>query len=183
MRKVERSDIVDFQTYGDQREATRAHVLEVKRPRRVHVGDHLTFLFENTDTVRYQIQEMMRTEHIAREADIEREIATYNTLLGQSGELGCTLLVEIDDRDTRAQRLREWRDLPEHVYIRCDDDSRVRAQYDKAQVDADKISAVQYLKFPIGKRRPVAIGVDLPVLTGETILTPDQQAALVADLA
>ena len=59
----------------------------------------------------------------------------------------------------------------------------MRAQYDKAQVDADKISAVQYLKFPIGKRRPVAIGVDLPVLTGETILTPDQQAALVADLA
>jgi uncharacterized protein DUF3501 len=182
MRKVDRSDIVDYQTYGDQRDATRAHVLDVKRPRRVHVGEHLTFLFENTETVRYQIQEMMRAEHIAREADIEREIATYNTLLGDAGELGCTLLVEIDDRDERMRRLREWRDLPRHVYIRCDDDSRVPARFDQAQVDPDKISAVQYLKFPLGDKRPLAVGTDLPGLTVETVLTPEQQAALLEDL-
>jgi hypothetical protein len=183
MRKVVRSEIVDYQTYGDIRDERRTAILEVKRPRRVHVGMHLTFLFETTDTVRYQIQEMMRTERIAREADIEREIATYNTLLGDSGELGCTLLVEIDDREERMRLLRAWLGLPQHLYVRCEDGTRVRPTFDAAQVGDEKISAVQYLKFPVGNRRPVAVGSDLPALTIEATLTPEQQAALIADLA
>jgi hypothetical protein len=183
MRKVQRSEIVDYQTYGDNREATRAAMLAIKGPRRVHVGPHLTFLFETTATMRYQIQEMMRAERIAREADIQREIDAYNAVLGDHGELGCTLLVEIDDRDERILRLREWRGLPDHLYLRCDDGTRVRPTYDRAQVDDEKISAVQYLKFPVGARRPVALGSDLPALSVEAVLTPKQQAALIEDLA
>ena len=64
MRKVQRSEIVDYQTYNDRRTDLRPHILAIKGPRRIHVGPHLTFLFENADTIRYQIQEMMRTERI-----------------------------------------------------------------------------------------------------------------------
>lgn len=182
MRKVDRDEIVDYQTYADARERTRQAIMEVKRVRRVHVGDSLTFLFENTDTIRYQIQEMMRVERIVREVDIRQEIDTYNALLGDAGELGCCLLVEIDDRSEREQALRRWRALPEHVYIRCDDGTKVRARYDRAQVEDDRISSVQYLKFAVGDRRPVAVGCDLPEMTVDTPLDPEQQAAMEADL-
>jgi len=125
----------------------------------------------------------MLAEKIVKEADIRHEIETYNALLGDDGELGCTLLVGVQDAAERALRLREWRELPDHVYVRCHDGSRVDAVYDRAQIDEEKISAVQYLKFPVGRRRPVAVGCDLPALTAEAALTPEQQAALLADLA
>ncbi len=183
MRKVHRSEIVDFQTYNDTREATRAAVMEIKRPRRVHLGDYLTFLFENAETIRYQIQEMTRAERIVRESDLRQEIDTYNALLGDAGELGCCLLIEIDDRTERERRLREWLGLPDHVYLRCEDGSRIRPRYDRAQMDEEKISAVQYLKFAVGAgRTPVALGCDLPGLEGETVLGEEQRAALLADL-
>jgi hypothetical protein len=183
MRKVQRSELLDYQTYNDQRDSTRAAVLEIKKPRRIHLGACLTFLFENADTIRYQIQEMMRAERIVRESDIQQEVDTYNALLGGEGELGCCLLVEIDDRAEREKRLREWRALPAHVYLRCDDGSLVRARYDEAQADEEKISAVQYLKFVVGSgRRPTAVGCDLPGLVEESALTEEQRSALAVDL-
>src|SRR5688572_4419387 len=181
MRKVERDEIVDYQTYSDARERGRLAVMEVKRVRRVHVGGALIFLFENADTVRYQIQEMMRVERIVREADIQQEIDTYNALLGDAGELGCCLLVEIDDRAEREQSLRDWRALPEHLYVRCQDGTLVRARYDRAQVEEDRISSVQYLKFNVGQGVPVAVGCDLPGIEAETVLSDEQRAALTAD--
>jgi hypothetical protein len=183
MRKVDRSELADYQTYGDTREATRRRIFEVKRVRRVIVGPYLAFLFENADTIRYQIQEMMHAERIAREADIQHELDTYNALLGEAGELGCCLLVQIDDEDERDRLLRAWRDLPDHLYVRCDDGTRVRPTYDPAQVGDEKISSVQYLKFPLGGRRPVAVGCDREGLVAETALSDEQRAALDADLA
>jgi hypothetical protein len=182
MRKVQRSEILDYQTYGDRREDQRQAVMEIKRPRRVHVGAYLTFLFENTDTIRYQIQEMTRVERIVREADVQQEIDTYNAVLGDAGELGCCLLVEIDDKGERDQLLRQWRQLPEHLYLRLSDGTLVRPRYDRGQVAEDKISSVQYLKFAVGDGRPVALGSDLPELIVEAALTEEQQAALLADL-
>jgi hypothetical protein len=182
MRKVDRSEIVDFATYGDSREQLRAQVMEVKRARRVHVGDYLTFLFENSDTIRYQIQEIMRAERIVRESDIASELATYNSLLGDDGELGCCLLIEIDDKAERERLLRQWVALPMHLYLKCADGTRVPARYDDAQIGDDKISSVQYLKFAVGNRIPVALGSDHPSLKIEALLTDEQQAALVADL-
>ena len=106
MRPVRREEIVDYETYSEGREAFRARVLEVKRARRVHLGESLTLLFENTLTIRYQIQEMLRAERIVREADIRHEIETYNEILGGDGALGVTLLIEIDDLEARAVKLR-----------------------------------------------------------------------------
>ncbi|MFM7299200.1 MAG: DUF3501 family protein, partial [Planctomycetota bacterium] len=151
--------------------------------RRVHVGGVLTFLFENTATARYQVQEMVRIERIVREADIQHELETYNELLGAAGELGCTLLIELDDPAVRAVKLREWLALPQHVYARLEDGSKVYARFDERQVGDDRLSSVHYIKFPVGGRAPVAIGADHPELTVETRLEPAQRAALVADLA
>jgi hypothetical protein len=185
MKGVERGEILDYETYEEQREAVREAVLRAKADRRVHVGRYLTFLFENRDTVRYQIQEMTRTERMVKEAEILHEIATYNELLGGPGEVGCTLLIEIDDPAARAVRLSQWLSLPRHLYARLDDGSKVRATFDPRQLGDTRVSSVQYLRFPVGGRVPVAVGCDLddPDVGVEAPLTPAQRAALAADLA
>jgi hypothetical protein len=183
MRRVQRDAIVDYATYRDGRDPYRARVLEVKAARRVHVGPWLTFLFENPETVRYQVQEMMLAERIVREADIQHELDTYNELLGGAGELGATLLIEIDDPAERDVKLRRWLDLPAHLYVRLAGGSLVRATVDPRQVGEERLSSVQYVKFATGGAVPVAVGCDHPEVTAEAVLTPGQRQALAEDLA
>jgi hypothetical protein len=185
MKPVERSEIVDYQTYEDLRDEIRAKVMQEKEERRIHLGPHLTFLFENRATIRYQVQEMMRAERIVREADIQHELDTYNELLGGPGELGCTLLIEIDDPLLRAEKLARWPDLPKHLFARLEDGSLVRATYDERQVGESRLSSVQYLKFDVGGKLPVALGCDHadPEVRAETTLSQAQRAALRQDLA
>ena len=182
MKPVLREDIVDYQTYEDQRAPLRTLILQMKEPRRIHLGDYLTFLFENTETIRYQIQEMMRAERIVKEADILHEINTYNELLGASGELGCTLLIEIDSPAERAVKLRQWLRLPEHLYAKLEEGTRIPAAFDPRQIGDDKLSSVQYLKFKTKGRVPLSLGCDHPQLSLEANLTPEQRAALAVDL-
>lgn len=183
MRPVRRDEIVDHVTYEDVREQLRAKMMAEKAPRRVHVGGALTFLFETTDTVRYQVQEMMRVERMVREADIVHEIETYNEILGGPGELGCTLLIEIDDADERAKKLAEWIALPDHLYAKLEDGTKVRPTYDPRQIGRGRLSTVQYLKFDVKGQVPVALGSDLPQLTVEAPLGEATRAALRADVA
>ncbi len=183
MNKVQRNEIVDYQTYEETRESFRKRVFSAKARRRIHVGEYFTFLFENPLTIRYQIQEMVRAEKIVREKDIQHEIDTYNGLLGEDGQLGCTFMIEIDDPAERAVRLRKWLALPERIYARMEDGRKVRPLFDGAQRGEDRISSVQYLKFSVESDVPVALGIDLPGLETETVLSDDQRAALAEDLA
>lgn len=157
--------------------------MEAKRARRIHLGDYLTFLFENRLTLGYQIQEIMRIEQIVREADIAHEIDTYNQLLGQPGDLGCVLQIEVTDPVERASRLESWRGLQEHVYVRLDDGQQIFADFDARQVGSDRLSAVQYLRFAVEGRTPTAIGTDFGELESEVELNAAQMAALTEDLA
>ncbi len=183
MKSVERAEILDYVTYEEQRPAIRAAAIAAKQLRRIVVGECLTFLFENNETMRYQVLEMVRTEKMVRESDIQHEIDTYNELLGQNGEVGVTLLVGLEDPAQRDEKLRRWTALPQHVYLRLDDGSKVRARWDDRQISHDRLSSVQYLKFAVGGRAPVACGIDFAgELVEETVLTPEQRAAIASDL-
>ena len=184
-KTVTRDEIVDYVTYEEQRDAVRASAMRAKDARRVHVGPYLTFLFENHETMRYQVQEMMRAERMVKEADILHEIETYNELLGGPGEAGCTLLVEVDDPGERAVKLARWLDLPKHLYVVKADGTKAYARYDERQVGETRVSSVQYLRFETGPQAPVAVGCDHPdpELKHETGLTDAQRAALQEDLA
>jgi len=183
MRPVGRDEIADYETYRETRAASRERALALKSQRRVHVGPYLTFLFENRETIRYQIQEMMLAERIVKEADILHEIETYNELLGGPGELGATLLIEIESPAERDDKLRRWLDLPERLYARLDDGRRVRPTFDTRQISHGRLSSVHYVKFATGGRVPLALGCDHPDLTVETELGAAQRQALAADLA
>ena len=182
MKRVTRQEILDYVTYEEQRDKFRKKIMKIKELRRINVAGVLSFLFENTETIRYQIQEMIRVERMVKETDILHEIKTYNELLGDSGELGCTLLIEIDEPDERDEKLTQWLELPKHLYLSLEDDSRIRASFDEKQIGDARLSSVQYIKFNTGGNKPVAIGSDLPFFKAETALTADQKKALSEDL-
>lgn len=182
MKKVERSEILDYVTYEEQRSEIRANAMKAKDLRRIHVGENLTFLFENQETIRYQILEMVRAEKMVKEADIQHELKTYNELIGNTGEICATLLVEIADANERTEKLAKWVGLPEKLYLKFADSSKSFAQVDERQNEDEKISSVQFLKFICGNKKPIAIGCEHEAYSVETDLNENQKTALEADL-
>ncbi len=178
---VKRSEIIDYQTYEDHREEIRKKVLETKKHRRIHLGENLTFLFENHETIRYQILEIMRAEKIARESSIQEEIDTYNNFLGNSGELACVLLIEIEAESDRKPLLEKWMGLEKCIYILDENGNKTFAEHDASQVGDRRLSAVQYLKFVLDTS-PVSIGCSFDQLSGEIELSEQQKSALSEDL-
>ena len=118
MSHVQRKEVLDWVTYQENVEASRSRMRQVKQPRRILVGEYLTFLFENHDTTLHQIQEMVLAERIVKEAAIQHEIDTYNALLGGPGELACSLLIGIEDASARKDLLTQWMGLPQKLYAR-----------------------------------------------------------------
>jgi len=182
MRKLTREDILDLKTYARERDRMRASVMSTKSRRRVHLGDNLTFLFENFETMRDQVHEMLRIEKQSDEAAIAHEIETYNDLLAPDGALSCTLLIEIEDPVERDAKLREWRDLPKYVWLELENGARCEATFDPRQVGEDRLSSVQYLKFACDGVAPIAVGCSHPALELRAELTPVQRKALAEDL-
>ena len=185
MRPVARDEILDLDTYAQLRDELRPASLEAKRRRTVYLGRYLALLFENRETVAYQVHEMIRVERLRRAAEVQHELDTYNELLGADGELGCTLMVGIDDPALRDVLLARWLKLTEHLYLRLPDGSRVRPTWDPRQVGAARLSSVQFLKFDTGGVAPLAAGCDFDdeEIGGEVALDPDVRAALAQDLA
>ena len=188
MQPVTVAEIKNIAEYELEREHWRPRVMALKEKRRVRVGDHLTFLFENHDTVRYQIQEMMRIERIVKPADIAHEVETYNELIPGAGELSATLLIEYETPAERDARLREMLGLEEHVWLVIGDLPPVRARFDTRQMSASRLSSVQYLKFALTPAHAAQfpggarIFVDHPHYYADRALTLAEPTELTNDL-
>jgi Protein of unknown function (DUF3501) len=111
MAKLELADITDQRAYERERQEFRSHIIDLKKRRRVHVGPILTLLFENRETIRFQIQEMARVEKLITDDAIQGELDTYNSLIPAAGQLCATVFIEL----TTDEQLREW--LPKLVGI------------------------------------------------------------------
>ena len=179
---VKRSEIFDYQTYEENRLDTKSKIFEIKKHRRVHLGENLTFLFENHETIKYQIQEIMWVEKIVKESAILEELNTYNSFLGNSGELACVLLIEIEEESDRKPLLENWMGMEKCIYILDEVGNKIFAEHDPTQVGDRRLSAVQYLKFVI-KEPPIALGCTFDELAGEIELTKEQRNALAGDLS
>jgi len=156
MNKVKRDELLDLGAYEQIRERFRAAVIEEKKNRRFPVSDELSIVFENHTTVLFQIQEMLRTERITREAAIQHEIETYNELIPAPGELSATLFVEIADRDTRERRLVELAGLEDSFAL--DVDGKIYpARNETRGVLPDRTTAVHYVKFPLDAEGVAAV--------------------------
>jgi len=192
--KLTLDDIADLRAYERERPEFRAKVIELKRRRRVEVGPLVTVLFENRDTIRFQIQEMARVERILTDDGIQTELDIYNALIPAPGQLCATLFVEL----TTEAEMQEW--LPKLVGIerslvlRLAEGTEVRsipeAQHE-AQLTRDAAtSAVHYIEFHCRSSQvaafaagPVSLVCDHPDYPQEFPLRPETVEELAADLA
>ncbi len=188
MRPVDVAEIKNLADYELERERWRPQVMRLKDRRRVGVGGHLTFLFENRDTVRYQIQEMIRSERIVKPGEIAREVEVYNELIPGDGELSASLFIEYETQAERDVRLKELVGLEDHVWLVVGELSRVKAAFDSRQISTSRISSVQYLKFRLAPEHVArfasgaSILIDHPAYAAERSLTPSELAELSSDL-
>lgn len=187
MRPVELSEITNIADYELERTALRPRMMALKDRRRVRVGEHLTFLFENRETVRYQIQEMMRIERIVDLAAIRHEVETYNELIPPAGGLSACLLIEYPSAEERDEKLRELLGLEDHVFLAVAGLESSKAVFDARQIASDRISAVQYIRFDLTAEQRARWGegvrlvVDHPGYRAQTPLSVDQSAELGRD--
>lgn len=191
IRPVTLDDVVGLERYEAIRDAVRRRVIELKRARRVPVGDEVTFVFENHDTVYFQIQEMLRAERITDLDAVRDELAVYNALLPAPGELSATMLIEITQEERIAERLLEFLGIDEAVSLHVGDAHRVAAAFEPGRSRADKLSAVQYVRFglPGAAQRafldpavPAHLVIDHPAYRARTALDGAVRASLSADL-
>ncbi len=193
MRKLTVDDIVDHRAYERERDSFRAHIIAMKKHRRIALGDLVTIVFENTDTMRFQVQEMARAERMLTDDAIAHEVETYNELIPGPEELSGTLFIEITDE----RALHEW--LPKLIGIEYavhfefgDGGSRVTAvpQSEERLTRDDITSTVHYLKFPFDAhhRALLAVGstrllIDHPAYQVAVELTDAQRHELARDFA
>jgi hypothetical protein len=148
MNKVTLPEILDIAQYEKARGAFRRRIIELKKNRRLPVGPMVTFIFENHDTILFQIQEMMRAERIVNDDAIQHEIDTYNQLLPGENELAATMLIELPDPARIRDEITKFHGVNtgEATYLQIGD-GRLPGVFDAGQSDELRISAVQYVRF------------------------------------
>lgn len=195
MEQIVRLDeLLDIAKYEAVRGEVRGRVMALKELRRVFVGNHFNFLFENHATVLYQIQEMMRVERIVDEKAIRHELETYNALIPIEGGLFATLMLEYADAGERAVHLPKLLGIENHVSLTVGDLEPLRAVFNAAQIGEARISSVQYLRFPLAEAQragwleaarqgSLKLTVDHPHYSAETVLSPAVAQALAEDFS
>lgn len=153
MRPIALEEVLPLEPYRSVRRAYRNAVIAHKRQRRLSVGDKVTLVFEDRETLRFQIQEMLWIERISDERKVQDEIDVYNELMPGENELSATLFIEITELPNIRQELDRLIGLDERVALILGEDAEaleIPARFDPKQSDEERISAVQYIRFPLG---------------------------------
>ena len=158
-RGVKRESLMTLETYARERKEFRARVIEHKRARTLHLGDHVTLLFEDELTIRYQVQEMLRIEKIFDEEGIQSELAAYNPLVPDGHNFKATMLIEYDDAEERHRALATLRGIERKVWLQVEGCPRVFAIADEdlERENEDKTSSVHFLRFELTKEMIAAL--------------------------
>jgi hypothetical protein len=191
VRPITRRDIKGPALYGPIRDDYRSRVIALKRPRRVVIGDRVAIVFENRHTLTLQIEEMCRAEGMTRDEQIEEEIAVYNEMMPTDTSLSATLFIELPaDADARKE-LDKLIGLDEHVVLHIGSHA-IRAQFEAGRSTEDRISAVQYTRYPLSAEArsalltpgtKIAVSIDHPNYTYRVECSEDTRASLAGDYA
>ena len=159
MPHLTRSDLWSLEQYSEKRESFRAEVLAHKKNRRLSLGENARIYFEDTVTIRYQIQEMLRIEKIFEVAGIEEELAAYNPLIPDGTNWKATFMIEFGDPAERAQRLREMRGIENCINIEIEGQGVVQviADEDLERETEEKTSAVHFMRFELSNEQIAAL--------------------------
>jgi len=194
MRPLAREEIVPLAAYADVRDAFRRAVIAHKRARRVSVGPNVTLVFEDRETLRFQVQEMLFVERIDEPERVQHELDVYNELMPGARELSATLFVEITEPGRIRAELDRLVGIDEHLALVLDAGAAERAlpaRFDAKQLEEDRISAVQYIRFALDEDaaaalaepgRYVGIRISHPNYGHEAALPPAVRESLAAGL-
>lgn len=192
MQPLAPEDLFTLEDYARRRADFRRDVIAHKRLRTVHLGPHLTLLFEDRLTVQYQVQEMLRIERIFEPGGIAEELAAYNPLIPDGRNWKATLLIEFPDEAERRRRLVEWRGIERCFALQVGKLPAVAgiADEDLERSNEEKTAAVHFLRFDLTPEMAAAVQggamvafvVEHPACSVRAELTALQRAALAADL-
>ena len=178
---VTRDSLMTLEAYARQREEFRTKVMAHKKNRKVYLGNHVTLMFEDELTMRYQIQEMLRVERIFEEDGIRDELEAYNPLIPDGSNWKATMLIEYPDVEQRRQMLTRLKGVEKRVWVQAAGCGRVYAiaDEDMEREDEEKTSAVHFLRFELTPEMirslkhgaALVIGIDHPAyrVAGETV--------------
>ncbi len=192
MPHIKRESLMTLEAYSKARKEFRVKVIEHKKHRTLHLGDHVTLLFEDELTIRYQVQEMLRIERIFEEAGIEDELHAYNPLIPDGSNLKVTMLIEYEDVDERARMLAKLKGIEDRIWLQVSgcEKSYAIADEDLERENDVKTASVHFLRFEFSSQAISALkqGADIaagcdhpeyPIKVAE--INPITREALVAD--
>lgn len=192
MNPITRENLLSLEAYAKARPEYRARAMAHKRLRSVHIGEHVTLLFEDELTVLYQIQEMLRIEKTFEESGIQDELDAYNPLVPDGRNFKATMLIEYTDEIERRVALTKLKGIEDKTWVQVEGSPKVYAIADEdlARENETKTSSVHFLRFELGEEMAAALkcgvtlsmGVDHPQYSAAMQLNSETRAALVADL-
>jgi hypothetical protein len=191
VRPITRRDIKGPALYGPIRDDYRQRVIAIKRARRIVIGDRVSLVFENRHTLTVQIEEICRAEHLTRDDQIEAEIAVYNELMPTETSLSATLFIELPPEEDPYVALKRLVGLDEHVVLHIGPHA-IRAAFEPGRSTDDRISAVQYTRYPLTSEAraalltpgaAVAVEIDHPNYRHRIACPEATRASLAADYA
>jgi len=194
MQKLTPESLMTLEAYAKARKEFRAQVIAHKKIRTLHLGQHLTIIFEDELTIRYQVQEMLRVERIFEEQGIQDEIDAYNPLIPDGSNFKATLMIEYEDVAERRDALAKLKGVEDRVWVRVEGCPAVYAIADEdlERETDEKTSSVHFLRFELTREMAeslkygvaLAIGVEHPHYNAKIDPVPVPiRAALVKDLA
>ena len=192
MNPITRESLMTLEAYAKARPEFRAMAIAHKRLRTAHIGGHVTLLFEDETTVRYQIQEMLRIEKAFEDNAIQDELDAYNPLLPDGRNFKATMLIEYDDENERREALTKLKGIEDKTWVQVEGSPKVYAIADEdlKRENETKTSAVHFLRFELSEEMAAALkygvslamGVDHPQYSASSPVNSETRAALVVDL-
>jgi hypothetical protein len=192
MTKITRESLMSLEAYAKARPEFRAKAMAHKRLRTVHIGEHVTLLFEDEMTIRYQIQEILRVEKQFEEQGILDELEAYNPLIPDGRNFKATMMIEYADEAERRVALTKLKSIEDKTWVQVEGSKKVYAIADEdlERENETKTSAVHFVRFELSQEMAAALkygvtlsmGVDHPNYAASTDIASETRTALVADL-
>ena len=187
-------DIVSLHTYRQGREEYLQKMIAYKQNRRIQMAEHMSLLFENRNTVLFQIQELLDCEDLEDQSEIDEYIEIYSGMLPQENELSATLFIELDDQTKLSELLVKLKGIEHHLSLIVGGEE-IQAVFEEIHHDREFTTSVHYLKFPLTQTAKnlflneandslnVTLNLSHPNLTTKVTLSPKCISSLQKDLA
>ena len=188
---IQKSDLLNIIDYEKQRDTYRSELIDYKKNRRFKLGPNILITFENSKTMKFQIQEMMRAERMVHDSQIEEELNVYNPLIPSGDELSATLFIEITDPEKIRPVLDSFIVLTEGVNVFFEiDGEKVAAEFEEGREKEDNISSVHYIRFPFTEKQKnnfvndsslISINIDYGEYSHSIVLDDNMKNSLADD--